>query len=380
MKKSLTTFTIYAIAILAILFEQKLFAQKLHLITGSYTKENKVGIHFITINLANQNIQISPLDSSIANPSYLFYAKKEQILYGVSEGRGKEKALAVSWKFNPKRATLSLINTTYSGGDHPCHLFVDLKNKYLYTANYSGGNIGVIPILQKGKLGNIQQVIQHKGAGLDTIYQRSPHAHQVIFKNQENQLIATDLGTDEIKFYSINHKEVQPVSERNVETVKTTPGAGPRHVSFHPNQPIMYVLEELSGTLAVYEKLDQIWNLVQRFELYNKEEKGVKASAHIVINKNAKDLYCSNRGDNNTLAHFRIEPNGRVSRPTIYPLNYKWPRHFSLDASESFLAVAYQHSNFIEIFKRDQSNGSLHPLNIQIKIPYPVFAEFIDLK
>ncbi|MCG9898999.1 MAG: lactonase family protein [Hydrotalea sp.] len=379
MKRPLTTYISYLIGIYLFFAAQLLYAQQLNIISGSYTKENKAGIHLISINLNNTNVQIKELDSVVSNPSYLFFSKKEQILYGVSEGRGKENALAVSWKFNSKKLTLSFINSSYTGGDHPCHLFVDTKNKILYTANYSGGNLSTIPIYSKGMLGEATQTIQHNGSSVHSKYQRSPHVHQVIYRSKQSDLVVADLGTDEIKFYSINNKKSPRPIENNIETVKTTPGAGPRHVSFHPVLPIMYVLEEISGMLAVYEKKEQTWDLLQRINLYDKDDLGEKASAHIAISKDAKHIYCSNRGENNSITHFTIQENGRVNQPTIYPLQNKWPRHFTLDYTETYLAIAFQHSHQIQIFKRDTQTGALNPLDIEIKIPNPTYVEFIDL-
>jgi 6-phosphogluconolactonase (cycloisomerase 2 family) len=59
-----------------------------------------------------------------------------------------------------------------------------------------------------------------------------------------------DLGTDTVSSYRFNatNGEAQLVGDR----VKTAPGAGPRHIIFHPNKPLAFVCNELNSTVNVY--------------------------------------------------------------------------------------------------------------------------------
>ncbi len=59
-----------------------------------------------------------------------------------------------------------------------------------------------------------------------------------------------DLGTDTLSVYRFNdtNGEVNLVGDR----IKTAPGAGPRHIIFHPNKPLAFVCNELNSTTNVY--------------------------------------------------------------------------------------------------------------------------------
>jgi 6-phosphogluconolactonase (cycloisomerase 2 family) len=59
-----------------------------------------------------------------------------------------------------------------------------------------------------------------------------------------------DLGTDTLSVYRFNgtNGEVNLVGDR----IKTEPGAGPRHIIFHPNKPLAFVCNELNSTTNVY--------------------------------------------------------------------------------------------------------------------------------
>ena len=74
------------------------------------------------------------------------------------------------------------------------------------------------------------------------------HCHQVLF--YEGFLYVVDLGTDALNVYRFNDQtgEVALVGER----ISTAPGAGPRHILFHPNKSLAFVCNELDTTVNVY--------------------------------------------------------------------------------------------------------------------------------
>ena len=74
------------------------------------------------------------------------------------------------------------------------------------------------------------------------------HCHHVVF--YQGYLYVVDLGTDTINVYHFNdtNGEVSLIGDR----IKTEPGAGPRHIIFHPNKPLAFVCNELDSTINVY--------------------------------------------------------------------------------------------------------------------------------
>lgn len=58
------------------------------------------------------------------------------------------------------------------------------------------------------------------------------------------------MGSDTLSVYRFNatNGEVSLVGNR----IKTEPGAGPRHIIFHPDKPLAFVCNELNSTTNVY--------------------------------------------------------------------------------------------------------------------------------
>ena len=68
------------------------------------------------------------------------------------------------------------------------------------VANYTGGNVSVLPLRSDGTLGMVAEVKQHEGSGIKE-QQKGPHAHCVIFDRSERHALAADLGIDKVMIY-----------------------------------------------------------------------------------------------------------------------------------------------------------------------------------
>eukprot|EP00729_Bicosta_minor_P025928 gene25928-15133_t len=59
-----------------------------------------------------------------------------------------------------------------------------------------------------------------------------------------------ELGCDAVFQYKYN-SETGILTPNGTAAVKT-PGAGPRHMVFHPTLPVVYVINEMHSTVSVY--------------------------------------------------------------------------------------------------------------------------------
>jgi len=73
-----------------------------------------------------------------------------------------------------KNGKLQLLNVVSSGGAGPAHLSVDGSGKYVFVANYAGGNVAVLPIQPTGALGAATYVHQDTGSVGPTIPSSAP--------------------------------------------------------------------------------------------------------------------------------------------------------------------------------------------------------------
>jgi 6-phosphogluconolactonase (cycloisomerase 2 family) len=60
-----------------------------------------------------------------------------------------------------------------------------------------------LPLQQDGSIGEIKQLITHKGSSIVEKRQSEPHAHSCVFTHNEKYLMVTDLGTDKIHYYPL---------------------------------------------------------------------------------------------------------------------------------------------------------------------------------
>jgi 6-phosphogluconolactonase len=274
---------------------------------------------------------------------------------------------------------MSKINSAFSQGDHPCHVTIDSKNRYVIVSNYTGGNFKAIPLLKDGSLDTINtQVIQHTGKSINKVRQEKPHVHSAIFSPDEDYLLIQDLGTDQISVYDISlSKSNNPISLKPNSVFNTVPGSGPRHLTFHPKKSIAYSVQELNGTVNVLKFKNGKLSLMQDISMTNPNETRKNGAADIHISPDGKYLYASNRGEFNEVVIFRIIADGTLSYVATQSTLGKGPRNFSIDPTGNFLLVANQNSDEIVVFKRDQNSGLLTDTKERIKVGAPVCIQFI---
>ena len=71
-----------------------------------------------------------------------------------------------------------------------------------------------------------------------------------IFTPDNRFAIIADLGIDQLIIYQLDTSTGKLLS---YSSVNTRPGAGPRHLAFHPNGKWMYAANELDSTVTLYD-------------------------------------------------------------------------------------------------------------------------------
>ncbi len=358
------------------------FAQKNNksyaLIIGTYTNTGKSeGIYYYSFD--NQKGTAALLSKqSIDDPSFLTTGFNNQFIYSVNE-LGNKLGGITALKLDKNTGEMSKLNSEFTQGDHPCHVTIDSKNRYIIVSNYTGGNFKAIPLLKDGSLDtNNTQMIQHTGKSVNKARQEKPHVHSAIFSPDEDYLLIQDLGTDQISVYNVNlSKSNMPISVKPNSVFNTVPGSGPRHLTFHPKKSIAYSVQELNGTVNVMKFKNGKLSLMQDISMTNPNETRKNGAADIHISPDGKYLYASNRGEFNELVIFRIIADGTLSYVATQSTLGKGPRNFSIDPSGNFLLVANQLTDEIVVFKRDQNSGLLTNTKNSIKVGAPVCIKFI---
>jgi 6-phosphogluconolactonase len=318
----------------------------------------------MTFNPENGDLTDKVLVAELASPSFLAISDDKKNLYAVQETTDFDSIGGGVTSFALENSELKLLNSKGSGGAHPCHVAVSTKNQ-IAVSNYSGGNLAVYDLTENGSLGE-RQLIEHN---TDTL--KTAHVHKTHFN--EDGLFVADLGLDAIKRYT---KQPYGWVAAHQNTIAMGEGAGPRHFEFSKDRSYLYVLNELSASIAVLKRDDEgSYNQIESLSTLPKDFKGENACADIHLSSDGRFLYSSNRGEN-TIVIFEVAlETGKLSLVGRTSVNGDWPRNFTLDPTGNFLLVGNQKSDNIVVFKRDTENGTLEFLK-EYKVPSPVCLVF----
>ncbi|MDW5287839.1 lactonase family protein [Formosa sp. PL04] len=332
---------------------------------GTYTdKKDSKGIYKYELNADGTFSEIG-LQTITENPSFLSLSADKKHL--ISGNKLDPKNGTVS-SFAIEGDSLILQNAITSGGINPCFVTAS-KDNYVLAANYGSGSIGLLQLKNDGHLSDLLNVQQHTGKGT-TSRQEGPHAHSAYFVPNSDEIITIDLGTNSLWFYKID-KQSNTLQPSEPITLSMAEGAGPRHLTFHPNNKWIYVINELDNTVTQVEKLANGDYIVKESITTlpaNYTEPSYCADIHITTD--GKFLYASNRG-HNSIAIFEVNPeNGSLTSIGLESSRGNFPRNFSLSPNEDFLVLANQNSDNLVSYKRDKETGLLTFVD-EIKSPTP---------
>lgn len=347
------------------------YGQTTYIFAGTFNRDAaKEGIAVYKLNPANRWLEKTASIRGILNPSFLAIGGDPRYIYACTETQTEHSGYVSSFRFDPSKGTLQFINRQKCSGDNPVYLTTDRDNKFLLSANYTGGALDVFPILADGSIGEMIQTIAYKEGSAATKRQQQAHPHSVIFSPDQDYILVPDLGADLIRSYRFDPLQQQPVIAKSQMLFKAAAASGPRHICFHPNKRNVYCIEEISGTVTNYEALKGRLRVVQKVSLH-RGAIGDYNSADIHISPDGKFLYASNRGNENNLAYYRIDPNGILHFVDYHPVLGDHPRMFAISPDGRLLVVANQLSGKLNVFGRNTQSGNLSPTGQRIDMENP---------
>jgi 6-phosphogluconolactonase len=348
---------------------------------GTYTEHGSKGIYAYRYDVGTGQFEDLGVAAETPSPSFLAISPNHKFLYAVNElnkYEGKASGIVSAFSIDAKTAKLTLLNQVASMGASPCHISFDRTGKFVMVANYTGGNISVFPVGGDGRVGEASDFIQHQGSGPNHARQEKPHAHWIDVSADNRYVLNADLGLDEILVYRFDAIKGK-LTPNNPPFAKVAPGAGPRHLAFHPNGKFAYVIDEMGSTITAFSYDTKKGKLkeLQAVSTLPKDFSGENDTAEIVVHPSGKFLYGSNRG-HDSLAIFAIDPTkGALSFVEHASVKGKTPRNFEIDPSGKRLLVANQDTNNIVEFTIDQTTGKLTATGTELKVPTPVCIKFL---
>jgi 6-phosphogluconolactonase len=315
-----------------------------------------------------------------ASPTYLTLTPNRRFLYAVSETqtyKGAPGGGVSTFAVDQKSGDLKLLNQQPSNGASPCYISLDRTNKTVMVANYLGGNVSAYPVQADGQLG-APTTDQQTGSGPHK-NQNASHAHCLLPDHANKFAFAVNLGTDQVYAYRLD-PAAGKLTRQPEPAFVAKPGAGPRHLTFHPDGKHAYLINELNSTITslAYEAAAGRFRELQTVSALPAGYVGNNSCADIHVAPNGLFLYASNRG-HNSIAVFAIDSNNG----TIVPIQDvdtqgKTPRNFTLDLSGRLLLVANQNSNNVVSYRVDPQSGLLTPTGQSTEVPSPMFLQVVS--
>ena len=350
---------------------------------GSSDGSLKYSIYLCEMDPAKGEIAVVDSFAGAKSPSYLAFSPNRKHLYSINQEKldtTSNHMTVSSFSIINENHQLEFLNSQSSEGAGPCHVHCSKKGTYLFTANYASGNIAAFPISKLGELQPASSVAQSSGTGPVKKRQGGPHTHYVSLDLKENYLLSPDLGTDKVLIYKFDHDSGILTPNPAQPFLKLAPGAGPRHLVFHPSGKFVYVANEINATVTACRYNDENGTLTKINTVSTVEEsfEGIKYPAAIRIHPNGNFVYASTRGDVSSIAVFQVDEDGEFYRIQVMEDVPSWPRDFNIDPSGQYLLSAGEHSNEIELYKIDNNTGKLSRTNIKTSVPSPGCILYID--
>jgi 6-phosphogluconolactonase len=348
---------------------------------GTYTSQKSKGIYFAEFNPDTGKLGVPQLAAETRNPTFLALDPKGRVLYAVNEVNdfGKNGQGSVSaFSLNAVTGELTFLNQKPSGGAGPCHLAVAQSGQCVVAANYGSGSIAIIPIEPDGRLGGPGMSVQHHGSSANRQRQEAPHAHCITWDPANRLVLACDLGLDKVLIYQLDPNQ-RSLSANDPPDFSLKPGSGPRHLAFHPNGRLAYILNELSSTLTVctYDAQRGELKEIQTASTLPGSFAGANTCAEVAIHPSGRFVYASNRG-HDSIAVFAVEQmTGKVKCIQHQSTQGKMPRHFLLDPNAKWLLAENQESDDVAVFALNAETGRLTPTGVSEGIGAPVCAVFV---
>ena len=351
-------------------------SSRTYLFVGSYTSGEKAeGIVVFDFDLETGKLIEVEREGNLINPSYLTISPDGKFLYACTDTKLEKHGSVSAFSIDTLTGKLTFLNKQTTGGKNPVHVIVSENNKYIIVSNYTDASISTFECNSDGSLRPLSQLIEFEGNSVIKGRQDDAHIHSSNFSPDGMYVFSPDLGTDEIRVFTFDHKNL--LSAIDTLTIKTAKGSGPRHFTFHSFEPFAYCVEELSGTVSFYKYKNGLLRRSNTYDSYERIQEEY-ASADIHISPDGKFLYVSNRQDENSISIFEIsKKSGELSLKEHQSTFGTIPRSFVIDPTGKYLIVANQTSNELVIFKRDFETGLLTKLNVVTGLKSPSSLKII---
>ena len=356
--------------------------QRIKFYVGSSSGELSHSIYLCELDPAAGAFTVADSFAGARGASYLDLSPGQDFLFAINQDRWEETANSTvsSFAIEPASLALEAINSQSSQGRGICHIHCSKAGDYIFAANYGSGHASALPVNEMGEIQPASSVVIGEGTGPNERRQEGPHAHQVMLDPGQNFLLVPDLGTDKVMIYAFDAESGDLTPNPAQAAFSLPPGSGPRHLAFHPDGSLLYIVNELNSTLTAcsYDGSKGTITLLNTESTVEEDHQGMKYPAAVRVHPNGKFVYASTRGENSCISAFEIGRDGRASRIQVMEQVPNWPRDFNLDPSGKHMLVAGERSHEIKLYKIDPKSGLLTGTSSILNLPAPANILFVQ--
>jgi 6-phosphogluconolactonase len=361
--------------------------QTISLYIGTYTdnqlpmEQRSQGIYHAQLDLASGAVtQVRPVAAGV-NACFLVLTPDQRFLYAVADTLTPDQnpgGVVGAFAISAVGGDLRLLNQTPAPGGRPSHVTIDATGRFVVTINYGQGSVALYPVGEDGAVAMASHVVQHSGSGPNTARQAGPHAHQSTFAPDNRLVLVNDLGIDKVMLYQLDRAQARLIAH-DPPWATVQPGAGPRHLAFHPHGDYVYIIGELDATITAfrYDRAAGVLRFLQVVPTLPAGFRGENLCADIHVHPSGNFLYGSNRG-HDSIAIFAINPHTGELSPRGHQSSLgQTPRNFAIDPTGVYLLAANQKSGTIATFHIDPKEGALTPTGYVAAAPSPACLKLI---
>jgi 6-phosphogluconolactonase len=340
---------------------------------GTYTP-NGGGIYLFRVERATAALMQLQVVDDIRNPSWLAVNPAQSRLYAISEidnYQGSHNGAVATYAIDAASMQLTRLGAVSSAGTSPAHVSVHPSGKFVFVANYGGGNVAVFPVAADGTLGEASDVRpsvgpRHHARAIDdppgqfaVSDHDSPHVHMVASDPGGQFVIANDAGLDLTLIWKLD-AQAGRLLPAEAPVLIAPSGSAPRHFAFHPNGKFFYNLYEHDAKVAVYDydPAHGAMRLKQSISTLPPHFAGSSLASEILVSPNGRFLYVGNRL-HSTVAIFAIADDGQLRIINEVWTHADSPRSVAIDPDGELLFSCNQKSDSITSFRVNAATGAL---------------------
>ncbi|WP_159881454.1 lactonase family protein [Paenibacillus puerhi] len=351
-----------------------LSSQRMLLYIGSYAEASDPGVYAVELDPSTGELTLLDQVSGLKNPTFLNVDAPAGRLYAIAETvdeAGKKVAEAVSFAIDTTQGTIRELNRASTSPDPTCHIQRNEQDNYLIQVSYHGGHVALVSLTEDGQIGELLDLSQHTGHSVNPERQDRPHPHSAFFSPDNRFLFVSDLGLDKIRSYTVDS---EPRKLRAHADTQVHPGAGPRHLAFHPEGRYAYVINELDSTIVAFRYDAEAGHLhpIQRVSTLPEDFAGENGCAEIAISADGRFVYGSNRGHDSIVVFSADPETGLLSVVEHVSTQGQHPRHFTLTPGGRFLIAANRDTNNVVSYFVDGETGKLTATGYSLVLSKPV--------